>query len=216
MTLGFKRSLIVGLAVLILAAILAPVALAANPGTTVVVMGNVEGVYYAGPRELGGAAVSIVDPANPTGPPLFSTTTNESGMFIMSTFLDLPTYVATWAINGSKAGFATDGTTFAYTVPPGAVIGSAPAIEIHLVVNNTTVSGKVKNAATGKGLKGVKVKLGNKTATTSTSGKYKVVIGLWPGSKYKIKFSKKGFHTATKIITSNPGGTKTLNVSLRR
>ena len=67
------------------------------------------------------------------------------------------------------------------------------------------MGGTVRNAATRKVLRGVKITIvGGKARTTSKTGKYSAVRALWPVTNYRIKFSKKGFFSVTKRFFSAP------------
>jgi hypothetical protein len=66
-------------------------------------------------------------------------------------------------------------------------------------------------------VKGVKVTLGKTSFVTLKNGKYTVATQLWPATKYSVTFSKKGYKTLTKKITSSPGGlAQALNVVLKK
>ena len=93
-------------------------------------------------------------------------------------------------------------------------IGSANVV-LKLPVLNTTVKGVVKSAKTKKAIKGVKVTVGNKTATTNAKGKYSILIGLWPATKYKATFAWKGHKKATTTFTSAPNSSVVVNKSLK-
>ena len=213
MRLGFKRSLIVGVAVLVLLAVLAPAAMA----YPVHVWGECHGKFYGGVRDLTGATVTVDNPVNPAVP--FATTTSgPDGMFDMWADLVAPTYSGTCNVSATMIDFNDAhllGVPFSDNGIDIGAAGATEAVLLDLVVTNTKVTGTVKNAATRKPLRGVSVKLGNKTVKTNAKGKYTILIGLWPATKYKIKFSKKGFHAQTKSVLSHPNLGRTVNVSLR-
>lgn len=209
MRLGFKRSLIVGVAVVVALAVLAPVAMA----YPVHVWGECHGVFYGGIRDLPGATVTVDNPADP-GHPFATTTSGSDGMFGVWADLVAPTYSGTCDVSATKTGFidAHDmGVPFADNGINVGAAGATDAINLELVVLKTTVKGKVVSKASGKPLSGVKVTLGKTTVKTKKTGKFTIAVGLWPGTtSNKITFSKKGFHKVTKLVAANAGGTLTL------
>jgi hypothetical protein len=64
-------------------------------------------------------------------------------------------------------------------------------------------------------MRGVKVTVGNKSVTTSTKGKYSLAIGLWPATKYRATFAKKGFYSVVKTFSSAPGSGVSVSVALK-
>jgi hypothetical protein len=214
MRLGFKRSLIVGVAVVLALAVLAPVAMA----YPVHVWGECHGVFYGGIRDLSGASVTVDNPADP-GHPFASTTSGSDGMFGVWADLVAPSYSGTCDVSATMSGFSDAhlmGVSFADNmIDPGAA-GATDAINLQLVVLKTTVKGKVVSKASGKPLGGVKVTLGKTTVKTNKAGKFSVAAGLWPTTtNNKITFSKKGFHNVTKIVPAKPNGTITFAKAIK-
>ena len=212
MRMGFKGSttrlaVLVALVVLALALVAAPAASAAGT-TPCLVFGNVQGHYYGGNHALAGT----VDIKN--GATVIGEATVFNGIFQLVVDVPLPQY--TVPLNGTTKDlgpgnlwtcFFTAGTQanidptytlsgdFAYT----------PGVTLTAQVLPTIVNGKVTDAKTKKVLKGVKVVVGNVFALTSSKGKYTATNTLWPG-KNRVTYSKKGYKSVTKTITSNPGG----------
>ena len=210
---SFCRRLVpIAFAIVLVGLIAAPAALA-QPST--VIAGLVSGKYYGGHRPIT-ATVTVPDPSSTSAPPLNPSTISEAasgGFFITSVdFTSTPEYNATFAVTATADNFNTGASSFEYT---GDAFVKTPVL-LTLSVQSTRVAGKVKNAVTGKVLRGVKITVvGGKAALTSTKGKYSVTRALWPATKYKIKFSKTGFRSVTKKFLSNPGGLpKTVNVLL--
>jgi hypothetical protein len=217
-----RRLLLVALAIVVVGLLAVPVALAANP--SMVIAGLVHGQYYGGQRALA-ATVTVPDPSNPSGAPLATTTTSPDGFFITTVeFAGPPTYNNSFAATASALGpppaladwspyFKVSTATATFTFTPGGTQG----VFFNLVVKNTRVSGKVRNAATGRALRGVKIAIvGGKSVKTSKKGKYSVLRGLWPATKYKVKFSKSGFKSVTKKFGSAPGSTAGVSVVLTK
>jgi hypothetical protein len=227
MRMGFRgsttrRLVLVGLAVFALALIAVPLANAAPATTLVNVAGNSEGLFYGGVRELP-CQVGIINPAasGPTDPSYYfiTTATDESGIYIMSAYLPVLTYSSFTADAHALAPWATFFKSVAVSFTPDYDLSGSvgcKSIAFHLRVISTTVNGVVTNATTKKALSGVKVAVGNKSAKTSKTGKYSIVIGLWPATKYRATFSKSGFKSVTKTFTSAPGSTRSVNVALKK
>jgi len=202
--MGFKGSttrlaVAVGLVLLALAVVAVPLASAAPTTGPVVVGINTLGTFYGGAKALP-AQVGIADSTTTYA----TVTTTALGTFVVVVDVPLPTYSIAFHATASATNFtsATVGLTPVYT---SSEIGFAN-VALTLPVKNTTVSGTVKSAKTKKAVKGVKVTVGNKTVATNSKGKFSIVIGLWPASKYSAKFAWKGHKAVSKTLTSNPGG----------
>lgn len=218
MRIGFRgstgrRLLLVGLAVIALCLIAVPVALAANP--SMVIGGVVYGKYYGGQRALA-AIVSV------PGSTSAAVTTNRGGFFITRVNLaSPPTYQQSFTPTAAALApnLTTDWSTYfgtsaaSFVFVDGGIGGVSPV----LTVRSTRVSGTVRNAATRKALRGVKVTIvGGKVRKTSKKGNYSVVRGLWPATNYKVKFSKSGFKSVVKKFRSAPGSTTSVSVVLKK
>lgn len=206
-----RRSLLLMLPAIVAAGLLVvPSALAAT--SSMALGGLVNAKYYAGQRAIP-ATVTVPDPTS-TAAPLATGTAADNGFFIMLVPSDLtpPTY-SDYTVTASalkpvthadwSSFFTTGSASFEYAD------NTAAGVSITLVVKNTTVSGTVYKGATKKKLAGVKVAIGKTSAKTSKQGVFTMKIGLWPATKYQIKFSKKGYKTVAKKFTSNPGGSFT-------
>jgi hypothetical protein len=212
----YRRSAVVVLAIAVLGLAAVPVALAAS--SSMILAGVVHGTYYGGQREIA-ATVTVPNPTAPTGPPLATTKAGADGFFIMTVpFSGLPLYYSNFTVTATALSpsaadwshlFSTGKASFLFSA------GGAAGVSLHMVVKNTRVSGTVKNAKTKKALKGVKVTVGNKSLKTSKRGKYSLAIGLWPATRYKAKFAKKGFYSVTKRFSSAPGSSVSVNVALK-
>ena len=206
MRMGFKGSttrlaVMVGLVLLALALVAVPLA-SADPVTGPVVVGiNTVGTFYGGAKAMP-AQVSIADATNST---YATVTTTALGTFVVVVDVPLPTYSPVFHASAKATNFtaATVVLTPTYTSTE---IGFAN-VALSLPVKNTTVSGTVKSAKTKKAVKGVKVTIGNQTVATNKKGKFSIVIGLWPATKYSAKFVWKGHKKAKKAFTSAPGAT---------
>ena len=200
---------------LALALVAVPLASAAPTTTPALVGGTVKGFFYGGSKALQ-AKVGIVDPSAPNL--YFAEQDTVDGMFGMLTALPLtpPTYSDEFtakveSVTGtgghnwiSLFTAANESQGFNLTLDTANAYGYA-TIAFHVHVLDTTVSGTVKSAKTTKALKGVKVTIGNQTVATSKKGKFSIVIGLWPASKYKMVLAWKGHKKVTKTFTSAPG-----------
>jgi hypothetical protein len=203
----YRRLALVVLAIAVVGLVAVPVALA--DGSSMVLAGLVHGTYYGGQRAIA-ATVTVPDPTAPTGPPLASTQATTDGFFIMVVpFSDLPLYYSDFTVTATANFFNTGTTPFEFSA------GGAAGVRLNMVVKNTTVSGTVTNAKTKKAMKGVKVTVGNKSVTTSTKGKYSLAIGLWPATKYRATFAKKGFYSLVKTFSSAPGSGVSVSVVLK-
>jgi hypothetical protein len=212
----YRRLALVVLAIAVVGLVAVPVALADS--SSMILAGLVHGTFYGGQREIA-AIVTVPNPTAPTGPPLASTQATTDGFFIMVVpFSGLPLYYSDFTVKATAlspkladwSGYFSTGTTaFEF------IAGGAVGVRLNMVVKNTTVNGVVTNATTKKALSGVKVAIGNKSAKTSKTGKYSIVIGLWPATKYRVTFSKSGFNSVTKKFTSNPGSTRGVNAALK-
>jgi hypothetical protein len=213
----YRRLGVVVLAIAVLGLVAVPVALGANPSMTL--YGVVHGTFYGGQRPIA-ATVTVPNPTAPTGLPLAATRASADGLFIMTVpFSGLPLYYGEFTVTATALSptlkdwshlFSTGRASFEFSA------GGAVGIPLTLVVKNTRVSGTVKNAKTTKALKGVKVTVGNKSVTTSMKGKYSLAIGLWPATRYRAKFAKKGFYSVTKTFSSAPGSGVSVNVALKK
>ncbi len=214
----YRRLALIVLAIAVVGLIAVPFALAAEP--TMVVGGLVHGKCYSGTRTMA-AVVAVPDPSSTAQPPdtLSTTQSTADGFFLMivplpgspATYADLT--ITSTALSPALAdwsAFFSTGTSSFENIP-----GGAEGVSLSMVVKNTTVSGVVKSAKTKKAVKGVKVTVGNKTTTTNAKGAYKIVIGLWPATKYAATFAWKGHKKATTPFTSSPNKTVTINKSLK-
>jgi hypothetical protein len=215
MRMGFKGSttrlaVLVALVVLALTLVAAPAASAAGT-TPCLVFGNVQGHYYGGNHALQGT----VDVFN--GPTKLGEATVFNGIFQLVVDVPLPQYAVTLSATTHDLGpivnsayawttFFTAGTTsgIAPTYTTSGDFAYTPGVMLTAQVLPTTVKGTVTDAKTKKALSGVKVVVGNVFALTS-KGKYSATNTLWPG-KNRVTYSKKGYKSVTKTITSNPGG----------
>lgn len=75
-----------------------------------------------------------------------------------------------------------------------------------------TVAGTVRDAATGKTLSGVSIKLAGKAASTDSKGKFKVT--MVPVGPQKLSASKRGYETAKLTVKVNPRGVSRISISL--
>ena len=214
MRMGFKGSttrlaVVVGLVLLALALVAVPAALAAGSMT---IGGLVHAKYYAGQRGIP-ATVAAPDPTSVTVPQalLNTTTATDDGFFLMTVPFDgVPSTYSSYTATATALKpvtlvdwshfFSTGMTPFDY------IDGGAVGVSLTMVVKNTTVKGVVRNATTNKAITGAKVVVGNKSFKTKKGGAFKIVIGLWPATKYKATFSKAGFKKSSLSFTSNPGG----------
>jgi hypothetical protein len=221
----YRRLALVVLAIAVLGLVAVPLASAA-PTVPCLVFGSVQGHFYGGNRALP-AEVAVFDPSNA----ILGETITPGGATLFELVVDvpLPLYTETIKVDtetlGPKAldSSKADWTTFFTKNPqsfepmyntPGDFAYS-PAVPLVLQVRTTTVNGVVTNATTKKALKGVKVTVGNKSVTTSTKGKYSLAIGLWPATKYRATFAKKGFYSVVKTFSSAPGSGVSVSVALK-
>jgi hypothetical protein len=212
----YRRLGAVVLAIAVFGLVAVPVALAATP--SMIVYGVVYGTYYGGQRPIA-ATVTVPDPTVPTGPSLAATQASANGLFLMVVpFSGLPLYYSEFTVTATALSptaanwshfFSTGKANFEFSA------GGAVGIPLTLVVKKTTVSGTVKNARTKQVLTGVKVTVGNKSVTTSMKGKYSLALGLWPATRYRATFAKKGFDSVVKTFSSAPGSSVSENVVLR-
>jgi hypothetical protein len=212
----YRRLAVVVLAIAVLGLVAVPVALAANLSMTL--YGVVHGTFYGGQRPIA-ATVTVPNPTAPTGPPLATTRASADGLFIMTVpFSGLPLYYGEFTVTATALSptlkdwsklFSTGRASFEFSA------GGAVGVPLTLTVKRTRVSGAVRNAKTKKALKGVKVTVANKSLKTSKRGKYSLAIGLWPATRYKAKFAKKGFYSVTKRFASAPGSTRAVNALLK-
>lgn len=211
----YRRLALIVLAIAVVGLIAVPVALADN--SFMIVAGLVHGHYYGGTRPLA-ATVTVPDPST-TAAPLATTQASSDGLFVtfftppLPQYTDLTVSATAFGPNSNVpdwSGLFSTGTATFENSP-----GQGVTVSLSMVVKNTTVSGVVKSAKTKKAVKGVKVTVGNKTATTNAKGAYKIVIGLWPATKYKATFAWKGHKKATTTFTSLPGGSRVVNKSLK-
>ena len=231
MRMGFKGSttrlaVVVGLVLLALALVAVPLASAA-PTVPCLVFGSVQGHFYGGNRALP-AEVAVFDPTHAN----LGATITPGGATLFELVVDVPLQQYTVSITvdtqtlGPKAldTSKADWTTFFSKNPQSfepiyntsGDFAYSPAVALVLQVKTTTLTGAVKDAKTNKALKGVKVTLGKTSVTTSKKGAYAVASQLWPGSKYKATFSKKGYKSVTKTITGAPNSTLGRNVVLKK
>jgi hypothetical protein len=202
----YRRLALVVLAIAVVGLVAVPVALADS--SSMVLAGLVHGTYYGGQRAIA-ATVTVPDPT--TGPALATTQATTDGFFIMVVpFSGLPLYYSNFTVTATASFFNTGTAGFEF------IAGGAAGVRLNMVVKNTTVSGTVWNAKTTKAMKGVKVTVGNKSVTTSKTGKYSLAIGLWPATKYRATFAKKGFYSVTKTFSSAPGSGVSVNVALKK
>ena len=210
----YRRLALVVLAIAVVGLVAVPVALADS--SSMILAGLVHGTYYGGQRAIA-ATVTVPDPT--MGPSLATTQATTDGFFIMVVpFSGAPLYYDGFTVTATAlspklanwSGFFSTGTTpFEFSA------GGAVGVRLNMVVKNTTVSGTVKNAKTKKAMKGVKVTVGNKSVTTSTKGKYSLAIGLWPATKYRATFAKKGFYSVVQTFSSAPGSGVSVSVALK-
>jgi hypothetical protein len=213
----YRRLAMVMLAIVVIGLVAVPVAAAPSP--KMFLAGEVGARYYGGERQIA-ATVTVPDPSAPAGSPLATTRANAHGFFIMTVpFTGLPQYYSEFTVRATALSphgndwsklFSTGTASFEFTA------GGAAGVCIDLVVKNTTVRGTVKNATTRKALSGVTVTVDNKSARTSATGKYSIVIGLWPATKYWVTFSKIGFTPVRSLFTSAPGSTVGVNAFLKK
>ena len=213
----YRRLGAVVLAIAVFGLVAVPVALAATP--SMIVYGVVYGTYYGGQRPVA-ATVTVPDPTVPTGPPLAATQASANGLFLTvvplsglllyysGEFTVTATALSPTAANWSHF-FSTGKANFEFSA------GGAVGIPLTLRVKKTTVSGTVKNARTKQVLTGVTVTVGNKSVTTSMKGKYSLALGLWPATKYRATFAKKGFDSVVTTFSSAPGSSVSENVVLK-
>jgi hypothetical protein len=212
----YRRLALVVLAIAVVSLVAVPVALADS--SSMILAGLVHGTFYGGQREIA-AIVTVPDLTAPTGPPLASTQATTDGFFIMVVpFSGLPLYYSEFTVKATALSpkltdwsgfFSTGSAGFEFSA------GGAVGVSLNMVVKNTTVSGTVWNAKTKKALTGVKVTVGNKSVTTSAKGKYSLAIGLWPATKYRATFAKKGFFSVVKTFSSAPGSSVGESVVLK-
>lgn len=229
MRMGFKGSttrlaVLVVLVVLALTLVAAPAASAAGT-TPCLVFGNVQGHYYGGNHALQGT-VDIYNGTTDLGE-----ATLFNGFFQLVVDVPLPTYQADVELTAKTHDLGPKvGTTYTWTsfFTPGTESGIGltyttsydfaytTGVMLTAQVLPTTVNGVVKDAKSKKVLSGVKVVVGNVFGLTSKKGKYTATNTLWPG-KNRVTFSKKGYTSVTKTITSNPGGAQVpVNVVLKK
>ena len=228
-----RRALLAVVAVAALTLIVAPAALADGH---MWIQGKVVGTYYNGSKPLSAPfdiTVTIPTPGAPTAAPVWQCNSlvetafsaNPQPVFDGSFFAAVtfpatfppPTYYAeTYFVNVSGLDYFSNSQNTNNTVGFTFQDNAALAVYLKLAVLNTTVKGVVKSAKTHKPLSGVKVQVGNKSAKTNKAGNYKIVISLWPKTSYKATFSKSHYKTVKKSFTSVPGGTKTINLSLKK
>ncbi len=215
-----RRLVLVVLALVVVGLVAVPAALAAD---SMVIAGLVEGQYYGGQRPLA-ATVTVPDPANPGVGTRQHHGGRERLLHHDRRSAPSPRIVRTGPDgHGDRAraqqqrarlvGLLQHRRRRASRTAP-----ARPAtVFFNLVVNNTKVSGKVTNAATGRALRGVKVTVvGGKSVKTSKKGRYSLSRALWPATRYKVKFSKSGFKSVTKKFTSAPASTVVRNVLLTK
>ena len=209
-----RRLVGVALAITAVGLVAVPVALAANPSMTL--YGVVYAKYYGGQRALA-ATVTVPNPT-PTESPLATTQASADGLFLTTVAYPLPTYTGALTVTATALSpqltdwsklFSTGTASFEFS--DGAVVG----VPITFTVKNTTVRGTVTTATTKKALKGVKVTVASKSVLTVKRGKYALAIGLWPATKYRVKFAKKGFYSVVKTFSSAPGASVPVNVRLK-
>jgi len=216
MRVGFDRSfkrraVLAALAVVALVLIIAPVA-AAAPMT---VIGNTWGHYYNGNKLLP-SLVDVYpfqgDPA--TADPIAEQFSTNGALFALSVDLTVPSQYLGYPIYADAgSNFILGQTTFDF-VPGGAI-----AIDIVSEIKATVVSGAVKDAKTHKPIKGAKVVIPGgpkKGVLTSKKGKFSVTTQLWQSTSYKATVSKSGYKTVKQSFKSSPGGTSTVNVTLKK
>ncbi len=210
----YRRLALVVLAIAVVGLVAVPVALADS--SSMILAGLVHGTYYGGQRAIA-ATVTVPDPT--TGPALATTQATTDGFFIMVVpFSGLPLYYSDFTVTATALSpKLADWSSFfsTGTAPFEFIAGGAVGVRLNMVVKNTKVSGTVWNAKTKKALKGVKVTVGNKSVTTSTKGKYSLAIGLWPATKYRATFAKKGFYSVVKTFSSAPGSGVSVSVVLK-
>lgn len=221
-----KRGLILtSLALVALALLAVPAAYAALATTPVTVVSKTEGAYYGGVKPLQcQVAVRNLAVSDPNAANYYyadKTVSPTTGIFVLVADLPLPTYTNFRAIatgygpSGAWSNFFTASTqTFTPSYNSSGDFGLA-SLAFRLNVKNTTVSGKVTNARTGKPMAGVSVRLGNHYAQTSRYGWYTISAALWPATDYRISFMKRDFWTASTMLLSHPGSLARLSVSMR-
>jgi len=212
-----QRAMLVGLAIVVLALVVVPVASAASG--SMALAGLVYGHCYNGNKALGGAVVDVY-PANAdpsTATPIASTTTVSSGLYQLVVSLGTPSTYAGYPIYAKKSNFSTGTSAFDFVPSTPTNLSTAIVPDIVLNVLTTKVTGTVKDAKSKKPIKGVSVVIpGAKKVKTNSKGKYSVTTALWPNSSYKASFSKKGFKSKKSSFKSAPGASKTVNVSLKK
>ncbi len=212
---GFKGStarliVLLGLVLVALALVAVPLAIAAAPGTGPVVAASMSyGSFSAAPRSP--VQIRRRRRRHTYAHGHQDGRSGHSWPSSVCRFRCTPTRLTA---TGTAANFADTTAPVSVVYYPPETVGAAN-VALSVAVKNTTVSGTVKSAKTKKAVKGVKVTLGNQTATTSKKGKYSIVVGLWPATSYKVTFAWKGHKKVTKTITSAPGSVVGLNVSLK-
>jgi len=195
----YRRLALIVLAIAVVGLIAVPFALAAEP--TMVVGGLVHGKCYSGTRTMA-AIVAVPTRVQPRSRLTRSAHSGDRRRLLPD---DRP---ASWEPShlrepdhhvhrafagvGRLVGSLSTGTSSFENIP-----GGAEGVSLTMVVKNTTVSGVVKSAKTKKAIKGVKVTVGNKSATTNAKGAYKIVIGLWrrPSTRHlRLEGPQEGDH----------------------
>jgi hypothetical protein len=226
MRLGHSKLIIVALSILVLGGMVwVPVALAADVPAWV--SGEIRGQGYQYNTTLSGATVDLYQVKAglapiPTG---FMATTAPNGLYTINVLTQddsalLPLYYGGNCIIVPSAQYyktSTDLTVYqpAFSVAPWTFTQSADTYKT-LTVLPTVYKGKVVNSKTGKALKGVKVTVAgnsNYAFKTNSSGMYttykvttdkQTICLLKPNTKYKVKFSKKGYKSKTRTLMSFP------------
>lgn len=132
-------------------------------------------------------------------------TTNSSGYYSKGGFSN-----GIWRLTPSRSHY-----TFSPSSRDVTIIGAAPSSQNFTGIYQTlpaSVKGKLTNKIDGASISGASIRLGNYSATSSSSGRY-LISGITPGS-YTMKVSKSGFNDYQTSLTLSEGQAKTKNVKL--
>src|SRR6266702_67066 len=149
-------------------------------------------------KTTAGAAISGATVSNGT----VTATTTTAGVYTLS---NVRAGINT--VTASKTGYTT--VSHPVTAPKSGTV--TVDFILSTAVVNGTITGTVKNSATGAVISGATVSDGTASTSTNTSGVYSLSVAA---GSYTVTASKTGYATSSLPATVTSGGTTTLNFSL--